>query len=266
MESKLIIDKIGGGWEPDPTENTSLSHVPLVWMVREAQKAGLVFNIDKLRALGCHYEEDVAEAKKCGESEQFQGHATPGTAIPIIEVNDNVVPSSHSSASSPSADLGMYGSEKPENWKFVETLNAACTRGKIHDPLQRGQGTPTMGVLSWNIMEFLPFRRMDLRPDGSWKAISWPLPMGETRDVPLDVKIHNSVIRRMKADKNYRPGNLIVGGGGRGTRHAPSEHGIGEWEAVERGKGHPVDELFVRARQDKTVKEETKEQGDMEMI
>lgn len=36
-------------------------------------------------------------------------------------------------------------------------------------------------------MEYLPFRRMDLQSDGSWKPIIWPLPMGEVRDVPENV-------------------------------------------------------------------------------
>ena len=28
-------------------------------------------------------------------------------------------------------------------------------------------------VAMWKIMEYLPFRRMDLQEDGSWKAIRW---------------------------------------------------------------------------------------------
>lgn len=32
----------------------------------------------------------------------------------------------------------------------------------------------------------------------------------------------------MKADPNYRPGNLIIGGCGVGVRKAPPEAGIGE--------------------------------------
>jgi len=70
--------------------------------------------------------------------------------------------------------------------------------------------------------------------------------MGEVRDVPLDVKVHNSVIRRMRADERYRLGNLIVSGRGRGTRRAPGGKGIGEWEVLEEGRGHPIDEVFVR--------------------
>jgi hypothetical protein len=87
---------------------------------------------------------------------------------------------------------------------------------------------------------------MDLQEDGQWKSITWPLPKGETRDIPSDAIIHSSVIRRMENDPTYRPGNLIVGGGGRGVRKAPADMGIGKW-LVQREEGDPVGECYVRA-------------------
>lgn len=208
---------IGGGWEPDPPENLSLSHGPLVWMVREAQKAGLVFNVEKMRELNCYFEDGEGEGDEMTPAKVQDGRQN----IPTIEVNDDILPASPArrDRTIPVADGNYsYNRELPQNWGFVDRLYKSCTQGKIHDPLQRNQGTPTLGVLSWNIMEFLPFKRMDLRPDGSWKAISWPLPMGETRDIPDDVKIHHTVMHRMMYDSSYRPGNLIIGGGGRGKR------------------------------------------------
>ena len=95
-------------------------------------------------------------------------------------------------------------------------------------------------------MEYLPFRRMDLQEDGSWKSITWPLPKGEVRDIPADAIIHTSVIKRMEADPKYRPGNLIVGGGGRGVRHALKELGIGKW-LCKKDEGDVISECFVRA-------------------
>lgn len=71
--------------------------------------------------------------------------------------------------------------------------------------------------------------------------------MSEPRDIPYDAKIHNSAIRRMEVDENYRPGNLIIGGGGRGVKQAPKELGIGEWEVWKR-KGDPVGEVYVRKK------------------
>lgn len=46
--------------------------------------------------------------------------------------------------------------------------------------------------------------------------------------MPPSSKVHHSVIKRMKADPSYRPGNLIIGGCGVGVRVAPPEAGIGE--------------------------------------
>jgi hypothetical protein len=109
------------------------------------------------------------------------------------------------------------------------------------------QGLPPLSVISWRIMEWLPFRRMDLQSDGSWKPISWPLPRGEVRDVPDNAEVHVSAIRRMQAKEDYRPGNVIVGGGGRGVRVAPAEYGMGEW-VVCRNEGDPVRETYIRKK------------------
>jgi hypothetical protein len=94
-------------------------------------------------------------------------------------------------------------------------------------------------------MERMPFRRMDLQDDGTWKSISWPLPRGEVRDMPDDAVIHNSVFRRMQANPDYRPGNLICGGGGRGVRQAPKHLGMGKWKVL-REEGDWVGEVYVR--------------------
>jgi hypothetical protein len=128
---------------------------------------------------------------------------------------------------------------------FHRKLHVAATKGKMHDVLCFKNGAPAVSVMSWNFMEWLPFRRMDLQDDGSWKPISWPLPKGEVRDVPEGVVVHNSVIRRMGADPKYRPGNLILGGGGRGVRFAPQKQGIGNWKIL-REEGDLIGEVYVR--------------------
>lgn len=60
-ESRQDIDEVwfsgghgdvGGGWESTPGSKAA-SHIPLNWMVREAMKAGLKFDTDKVRELGC---------------------------------------------------------------------------------------------------------------------------------------------------------------------------------------------------------------------
>lgn len=85
-----------------------------------------------------------------------------------------------------------------------QTLFRAATKGVLHDCLEFRNGLPFGSVLSWKMMEYMPFRRMDLRPDGSWKAISFPLPRGEVRDMPEDALIHHSAILRMEANEGYR--------------------------------------------------------------
>lgn len=202
-------------------------------MVREAQNAGLRFDERKLRALNC-----------CPEG-GFHRAPTQAT-IPQIEV-DEPSPELERSPSQVLDAKGTreFGKNAFEMSHFHRHFHSAATLGKIHDVLQFNNGAPGTSVISWNLMEYLPFRRMDLQEDGSWKSITWPLPKGEVRDIPADAVVHNSVIRRMNEDKDYRPGNLICGGGGRGVRKAPEDMGIGKWK-VARELGDAVGEVYVR--------------------
>jgi len=63
--------------------------------------------------------------------------------------------------------------------------------------------------------------------------------------MPADAKVHHSAIKRMQQIPSYRPGNLILGGGGRGVKKAPKEAGIGEWQ-VAGEEGDVVGERFIR--------------------
>ena len=213
-------------------------------MVREAQKAGLEFDEEKLEALNC-----------CHEDRTFGGPRRQ-TIVPAIAVdpgsptldNDRV-----NGNGGTNGTINGFVDEKhtlshhhthPDT-TFHRKLHNAATQSRMHDVLQFNNGAGTMGVISWNFMEYLPFRRMDLCEDGSWKVIRWPLPKGETRDIPADAIVHCSAIKRMLADLKYRPGNLIVGGGGRGVRRASEEMGIGKWVCCCE-EDHPVGECFVR--------------------
>jgi Uncharacterized alpha/beta hydrolase domain (DUF2235) len=190
---------IGGGWPKRPDEMWPLSHAPLVWMVHEAQKAGLKFDAYKMAKLNC-----------CPDA------------------------------------IDEYGNEDEDKKEhFHNAIYESGCRGLIHDCLEFDGGLPLTSVLSWKAMEYLPFRRMDLRPDGSWKPIRWPLPAGETRDIPEDAKIHRSAIKRMDEDETYRPGNLIIGGGGRGVKIAPLCFAKGYWK-VASDEGDPIRETYMR--------------------
>ena len=59
----------------------------------------------------------------------------------------------------------------------------------------------------------------------------------------------------MEHDVKYRPGNLIVGGGGRGTKTAAQKYGIGEWD-IYKYAGDPVREVYVRRNAPGTVLQE----------
>ncbi|KAF5622793.1 short chain dehydrogenase reductase family [Fusarium tjaetaba] len=219
---------VGGGWEM-LEGSKSTSHIPLAWIVREAQKAGLTFDDEKVAEMGCCAAHDWQEA-------------TGRPPIPDLRV------SSGSGGPGRAPDMPMDEKEDHPKNDFHSVMHGACT-ARIHDSLEYGQGLGPFAVTAWKIMEYMPFRRMDLQSDGSWKPIRWPLPGGEVRDIPDTVRVHGSVIRRMKLDENYRPGNLIIGGGGRGVRKASAQHGIGDWECVA-DPGDPVGEIWMRKKKD----------------
>lgn len=233
---------VGGGWEI-PTDGKSASHVTLTYMIREAQRAGLNFDPEKLAEMG------VTEATETTDASNSHVEYSNG-ALPDIRINK----------SSPTLQASPNLGVEPTDWRHVnytedkktEQSNRPFHRmlhkahlARIHDSLEYGSGLTRGQVLSWKIMEYMPFRRMDLQSDGSWKPIRWPLPCGEVRDIPHTARIHGSVIRRMNEDKYYRPGNLIIGGGGRGLRRAPEDYGIGEWTCVQ-DNGDPVGEVWVK--------------------
>ena len=211
---------VGGGWMVD--SDKSASHVPLTWIVREAMKAGLHFDLEKVELMGClpSRSQNKPDIRIQSESQVEGGELSVPNEKPTTNGNvDECRDNRH---------------EKAHTYR-------------IHDSLAFGEGLNKLSVAAWNFMEYLPFRRMDLRDDGSWKPIRWPLPRGEVRDVPSGVRVHGSVIRRLKADESYRPGNLIVGGGGRGVKRAPEKYGIGDWVCVAE-PGDVVGEIWMRRK------------------
>ena len=206
---------VGGGWKLNPNDPSPLSHIPLVWMVKEAQIVGLEFDPEKLKRFNC-YEAPSYENAPVRE---------PTTA------NSTNTHPSHETHQDP----------------FQETLTRTMDTGIAHDCLTYGGGLSFFSTLSWRLMEYMPFRRMDLQADGSWKPIRWPLPCGEVRDIPENAQIHICAIHRMQIDPNYRPGNLIIGGGGRGVKKAPERYGIGEWEVCMH-EGDLVRQSYVRKK------------------
>lgn len=228
---------VGGGWQME-SDGKNASHVPLVWMVREAMRAGLKFDLEKVQELDCFdlYNESAKASSKSSRKQQQKR--------PEIHLNQEDEDGGELVAPPTPDTLADDDGEKDFKQVFLDMMHKAHA-ARIHDSLVYGGGLTTVAVTAWNMMEWMPFRRMDLQGDGTWKPINWPLPRGEVRDIPNDARIHGSVIRRMKLDKTYRPGNLIVGGGGRGIRIAPEEYAIGEWICVQE-EGDPIGEIWVR--------------------
>ncbi|KAF7195493.1 hypothetical protein HII31_03087, partial [Pseudocercospora fuligena] len=227
---------IGGGWTLGENEERPISDIALSWMVREARKAGMPFDEEKVHASNLFAEDPEP-------SPDVQPKDTPQLKVEGEPVHESGVSRS-----------------KVQSATWHEEMHRLAAKGRVHDSLTFGGGLSRLAVCAWQLMESMPFRRMDLQQDGkstlicarialtwigSWKAISWPLPRGETRDMSHDCHIHSSVIKRMEADPSYRPGNLIVGGGGRGCRKAPDSYGMifvsddlqGEWRPVVNGGG-----------------------------
>jgi hypothetical protein len=72
--------------------------------------------------------------------------------------------------------VDIYGERSEDDearGMFLQALEHSYSTGIIHDCLEIGKGLPRGSVMLWKVMEFLPFRRMDLRKDGTWKAIRW---------------------------------------------------------------------------------------------
>ncbi|KAI1104346.1 hypothetical protein F4804DRAFT_341865 [Jackrogersella minutella] len=231
---------IGGGWEFTLDTKPS-SHVPLAYMVREAQRAGLNFDHDKLIDMGITevLEEPDTNSNRVNGALPNIRIDTPSPkleAAPRLETHPKSIDWGH---------VNYTGEEEKQEIRPFHRMLHKAHVARIHDSLEFRSGLSKGQVVTWNIMEYMPFRRMDLQSDGSWKPIRWPLPCGEVRDIPHTARIHGSVIRRMKEDPGYRPGNLIVGGGGRGMRRAPDQYGTGDWECVQ-DHGDPVGEVWVK--------------------
>lgn len=163
---------IGGGWEMLP-ESKAASHVPLVWMVHEAMKAGLHFDLDKVRELGCAEALDEACMTSANQNQEASNPPPPpGTdandaaehpPIPNIMVRSpstitpklvqqssfNDTSNANATSSSSSSSSGSSNNSPPT---FHEMMHRAHT-ALIHDSLEFGGGLGWSSVLAWKIME-----------------------------------------------------------------------------------------------------------------
>lgn len=162
---------LGGGWPLTDGEEAALSHGPLVWMVREAQRAGLDFNSEMMIKLKC-CDDNYSNWPDSTDSTQLGDPNVPEVQV-TSSSNPNIFDSPKSESCAPGWVSGLQP-EEPKRSEFHKFLHTASTKGILHDCLEFGGGLGRTSVLSWRIMEWLPFRRMDLKADGSWVAISFP--------------------------------------------------------------------------------------------
>jgi hypothetical protein len=216
---------VGGGWKLDKSERFSLSHNPLVWMVDEARRAGVQFNQEKLQ--------------------QFLGVEPIGSISgDSAGVNEDINPEKGSTLSDAPQDREP-SPQALSGVAFNRSLEDSA-RGIVHDYLKRTPQVPYSTVVPWGLMELVPFKRLALQPDETWKVTRWPISMGRMRGIPMDAEIHVSLIRRIQADSTYRPVNAILGGSRGGLTRAPAEFGIGQWKVC-KYPDDPVRETYVHS-------------------
>lgn len=149
---------IGGGWELLP-ESKSASHVPLVWMVHEAMKAGLNFDLDRVRELGCM---EALDDLCMTSAEPQQGEApagqppipnimvrSPSTATPKLFQRSGFNQEANTATTSSSSSSDESSAQLPT---FKEMMHKAHT-ALIHDSLEFGGGLSWSAVAAWKIME-----------------------------------------------------------------------------------------------------------------
>ena len=159
---------IGGGWEMLPDSKVA-SHVPLAWMVHEAMKAGLNFDPDRVREMGCVEALDEACMTSAGNGAD-NPPASNGTdardrveapPIPNIMVRSPSIATpklfqqssfSDSAAAPAGSGSGSENSSSDEPLTFTDMMHKAHA-ALIHDSLEYGGGLSWSAVLAWKVME-----------------------------------------------------------------------------------------------------------------
>lgn len=126
----------------EPNEKVPLSHGPLVWMVREAIKAGLSFDEGKLLDLCC-----MEDGSGYFGEVDLAGNGAPNQSVPQLQIN--------SPGGSPTDVTGSTEVAGPRATRsaFRQALIDSATTSKCHDCLKFGGGLEAGSVIWWNIME-----------------------------------------------------------------------------------------------------------------
>ncbi|PLN81887.1 hypothetical protein BDW42DRAFT_200665 [Aspergillus taichungensis] len=149
--------------------------------------------------------------------------------------------------------LARLGCFDPRTQRADPKIVQAATAAEVHDSLDYdgGKGFET---LFWRIMEYFPFKRPKITPDGSVAMTRWHT-RGLRRPLPEGARIHGSVIERLRRDREYRPYNLGLGHKVAEKQGEMAHRDIGRWRHVEHAG---MCDYWVRVRgadaQDDTVR------------
>ncbi|KAE8404320.1 hypothetical protein BDV37DRAFT_282868 [Aspergillus pseudonomiae] len=121
--------------------------------------------------------------------------------------------------------LSKHDCFDPMMGDYDRDILKAAEQAKIHDSLDYDFGKG-LEVLFWRLMEYMPFKRTKVGPDGEFHETRWH-GRGLRRPLPPAAKIHSSVFHRLRYDRDYKPFNLGMG-------HKDQEQSeLGQWRRIE---------------------------------
>ncbi|KAL1858166.1 hypothetical protein Daus18300_010047 [Diaporthe australafricana] len=173
---------VGGGWpasKDNPFDNgqemTFWQRVKHVWTTRKNKEPGKALGADRLQLSDVPLAWMIREIELVGEQD-------------------------------PSAALKWRDTLHSFKDRFSKKKKHAM-KAVIHDSLALGSGTSFFKVVLWKLMEWLPFiTRWELEMHG-WENVRFPLNRGNTRDIPKEAVLHESLLWRLKNVTNYCPEN-----------------------------------------------------------
>jgi uncharacterized protein (DUF2235 family) len=132
------------------------------------------------------------------------------------------------------SQLKRHGCFDPNVEDYDREIVRAAEKAHIHDSLgyDFGRGLET---LFWRILEYLPFKRPKVAPDGKVHETRWH-GRGLRRPLPPSAKIHGSVLHRLRWDPEYRPYNLGLGNKPTMKEQQEEQREIGRWRHMSHAK------------------------------
>lgn len=124
-------------------------------MVREAQRAGLEFDSEQMLTLKCCDDSFNNEPQALASS----GLAPPQIQVTRTESDRNIFDGPKMEREHSGWAEGMEPEPRQKS-HFHCKLQSSAERGLLHDCLEFNNGLTVGSVLSWKLMEYMPFRRM----------------------------------------------------------------------------------------------------------